>query len=122
MAKKAARKAAKRVAPQDFSVGQRLRYIRENRKMTQAELAHLAKLTQATIANIESGKKEPSLSAIERIANALDIHIATLFSADDVFVIDLKRMRRKYTRAGDLTPHLYMAIGQILKYAKDIGF
>ncbi len=115
-------KTKKKVSPQNYSIGERLKYIRENRKLTQQELADLSKLTQATIANIENGKKSPSIEALESVSTALDIHIATLFSADDVYVIDLKRIRRKYSKAEDLTPHLYMAIGQILKYAKDIGF
>ena len=106
----------------EYSLGERLKFIRETRQMTQTELARHSSLTQATIANLESERKSPSIETLEKLAAALDIHIATLFSAEDVFVFDLKRLRRKYTKAGKLTPHLYMALGQVIQYAKDISF
>ncbi len=106
----------------EYSLGERLKFIRETRKMTQAELAEQSGLTQATVANLESERKSPSIETLEKLAAALDIHIATLFSAEDVYVFDLKRLRRKYTSADKLTPHLYMAIGRIVQYAKDIEY
>lgn len=106
----------------DYSLGERLKFLRESRKLTQAELGLKAKLTQATIANLEGGRKDPSVQTLEKLAEALDVHIATLFGTDEVYVFDLKRLRRKYNSADKLTPHLYMAIGRVVQYAKDIGF
>lgn len=106
----------------DYSLGERLRFIREARKMTQAGLAKASGLTQATIANLESERKDPSIQTLESLAKALDIHIATLFANDDVFVFDMKRLRRKYSKAEKLTPHLYMALGRVVQYARDIGY
>jgi transcriptional regulator with XRE-family HTH domain len=106
----------------DYSLGERLKFIRESRKITQVELAEGSGLTQATIANLEGGRKDPSIQTLEKIAKALDVHIATLFSTEDVYVFDLKRLRRKYNTADKLTPHLYMAIGRVVQYAKEIGF
>jgi transcriptional regulator with XRE-family HTH domain len=106
----------------EYSLAERLKFIRETRKMTQAELAKNSDLTQATIANLESGRKSPSIETLEKLSEALDIHIATLFSSEDVYVFDLKRLRRKYTKADKLTPHLYMALGRVVQYARDISF
>lgn len=106
----------------EYSLAARLKFIRESRSLTQAQLAATTGLTQSTIANLETGKKDPSIQTLLKIADGLDIHIATLFSTDDIFVFDLKRLRRKYTKAEKLTPHLYMALGRIVQYAKDIGF
>lgn len=106
----------------EYSLGERLKFIRESRKITQSTLAKLAGMTQATIANIEKENKSPSIETLEKIAKALDIHIATLFSTEDVYVFDLKRLRRKYTSADKLTPHLYMALGRIIQYARDIKY
>lgn len=106
----------------EYSLGERLKFIRETRKMTQAGLAKESGLTQATIANLESGRKSPSIETLEKLAEALDIHIATLFSSEDVYVFDLKRLRRKYTKAEKLTPHLYMALGRVIQYARDISY
>lgn len=106
----------------EYSLSERLKFIRESRKMTQVDLAKLSGLTQSTIANLENGNKEPSIHSLEALAKALDIHIATLFSTEDVYVFDLKRLRRKYNNSDKLTPHLYMALGRVVQYAKEIGF
>jgi transcriptional regulator with XRE-family HTH domain len=111
-----------KLAHPEYSLGERLKFIRESRNLTQNELAHASGLTQSTIANIEKENKDPSIQTLEKIAKCLDIHIATLFSTEDVYVFDLKRLRRKYTKAEKLTPHLYMALGQVIQYARHIGF
>jgi len=115
-------KRQKQVQYPEYNLGERLKFLRETRKFTQEDLAKAAKLSQATVAHIERGTKDPSVKTLGALASALDVHIATLFSMDDVYVFDLKRLRRKYTRAELLTPHLYMAIGRVMEYARDIGF
>lgn len=105
----------------EYSLADRIKYIRENRNLTQKDLAELADVSQATIAHIEKESKDPSVETLDKIATALDIHIAALFSNNDTFVFDLKRLRRKYNNVDKLTPHLYMALGKVIQYAKDIG-
>lgn len=106
----------------EYNLGERLKFLRESRNLTQNELANLAKISQATIAHIEKNSKDPSVDTLKKLAEALDTHIATLFATNDVFVFDLKRLRRKYNNVDKLTPHLYMGLGKIIQYAKDIGF
>jgi transcriptional regulator with XRE-family HTH domain len=110
------------VDPPEYNLGERLRYLRETRSLTQKQLALLASVSQATIAHVEKSTKDPSVETLRKIAAALDIHIATLFSTNDVYIFDMKRLRRKYNSADKLTPHLYMAIGRVVQYAKDIDF
>lgn len=121
MAKKAARDKAAVVFP-EYDLGERLKYLRTSRGLSQAQLAKEAKVSQPTIAQIESGKKDPSVETLRKIARVLDVEVASLFAADDIFVFDLRRMRRKYNHVDKLSPHLYMAIGKVVQYAKDIGF
>ena len=116
-----AKKKGGSAAP-EYNLGERLRYLRETRSLTQKQLAELAKVSQATIAHIEKSTKDPSVETLRKIAEALDLHVATFFSTEDVYVLDLKRLRRKYNSADKLTPHLYMAIGRIIQYARDIKF
>jgi transcriptional regulator with XRE-family HTH domain len=106
----------------EYDLGERLRYLREQRGLTQKQLALNANVSQATIAHIEMSSKDPSVETLRKLAEALDIHVATLFSTNDVYVFDLKRLRRKYNHADKLTPHLYMGLGRVVQYAKDIGF
>lgn len=105
----------------EYSLSERLKYLRETRNLTQKALGELAGVSQATIAHIEKDTKDPSVETLNKIASALDIHIATLFSTNDVFVFDMKRLRRKYNNVDKLTPHLYMGLGKVVQYARDIG-
>jgi len=106
----------------DYNLGERVRFFRETRNLTQQALARLARVSQATVAQIESGKKDPSVATLCRLAEALDTHVATLFATSDVHVFDVKRLRRKYNSADKLTPQLYAALGKIVQYARDIKF
>jgi len=116
------RGAAKSGTGVEYNLGERVKYLRSLRNLSQAQLAKDAKLSQATIAQIESGRKDPSVQALRQIARALDTEVAGLFTGDDIFVFDLRRLRRKYNHPDKLTPHLYMALGRVVQYAKDIGF
>lgn len=108
--------------PSEYRLNERLRYIREQRKLSQADFAKTVGLSQSTIAQIETGKKEPSLEALRKIAKRLDVDVATLFASEHVHVFDLPRMRRKYKKPGDLSDHLHRALWNVIEYARNIGF
>ena len=57
----------------------KLKEIRENKNMTQATLANLCGVTQASISQIESMERTPSVKLIEKIAQALNIDRMYLF-------------------------------------------
>ena len=54
-------------------VGQRIRKIREERKLTQAELATIVSLTRTSITNIEQGRQKLLLHTLYDIAAALAV-------------------------------------------------
>ncbi|OFZ19588.1 MAG: hypothetical protein A2Z20_06430 [Bdellovibrionales bacterium RBG_16_40_8] len=56
-------------------------------------------------AQIESGRKVPSISTLKQIALALDIEIAILFASDDVHVFDMKRLGAKISEGGGFESH-----------------
>ncbi|MFN7453401.1 MAG: helix-turn-helix domain-containing protein [Pseudobdellovibrionaceae bacterium] len=116
-----AKKKTTKVEHPEYNLGERLKFIRESRKLTQTQLSKMADVSQATIAHIERGTKDPSVEMLRKIATSLDIEVATLFAAEDIYVFDLKRLRRKYKRSQDLTPHLYKALSLVVQYARDIG-
>lgn len=58
---------------QDGSLGHRLKTLREEYGMTQAQLAGLAGVTAGLIGQIEQGKVQPSLKTLEKIAHALGV-------------------------------------------------
>ena len=65
----------------DYSklIGNRIRYFRNLRGMTQAELAEAIGIETSTLAHIEIGKNLPAISRLPRIAEVLDIEVYQLF-------------------------------------------
>jgi len=90
--------------PEGKVFGKRLREMREARGETLRSLADAAGLTHPYIAEMESGRKVPSLTTLIRLAIALECEVTDLV---DVFVKhDMKKLipkgqkpARKRTRA-----------------------
>ncbi|NLH35334.1 MAG: helix-turn-helix transcriptional regulator [Lactococcus chungangensis] len=59
--------------------GKRLRQIRMSKKLTQDDLARITSLSSSFISTLERGVNAPSFSALEAIANALDVEVRVLF-------------------------------------------
>jgi len=107
----------------NYSLPERLVYLRnERRSLTQSQLAKMSGVSQSTIAQIERGLKDPSISTLKKIAAALDVHVAVLFASDEVHVFDMARLRTRYGNVDDLNPTLYTALGKVLQWARDIAF
>lgn len=54
-------------------LGNNIREVRKQKQLTQEELADKAHLDYSYINQIENGKRNPSMDAVERIAKALGI-------------------------------------------------
>lgn len=59
-------------------LGENLRKWREKKNMSQGGLAAYLSVDRAYISNIENGRMNPTLSTLEKIANALGISISEL--------------------------------------------
>lgn len=59
-----------------------LKFLREQRKLSQNKLAELANVNQTTIARWESEEISPSLDNIYDVANVLNVSIADLTGRD----------------------------------------
>jgi len=57
------------------AVGEAIRRIREERRLSQAELADRARLTQATISRIESGSRRGDIETLALIAAGLGFEL-----------------------------------------------
>lgn len=60
-----------------------IKIARTIKKMTQARLAELIDVHEKYIGVIEAGKQNITLKTLNKIANALDINIETLFKERD---------------------------------------
>ena len=59
--------------PEDVRVGATIREMRMMRGYTQDELSRAATISRPYLANIESGRKRPSMKAVARISRALAV-------------------------------------------------
>jgi len=62
-----------------ISFGKHLKKLREERSLSQEELAHRASLDRTYISGVENGRRNISLKALNSIANAMKINLAELF-------------------------------------------
>jgi transcriptional regulator with XRE-family HTH domain len=63
------------------SLGVAIRRLREERGITQEDLAHDAGVTTGTLSKLERGESNPGWSTVERIAGALDVSLVELARA-----------------------------------------
>jgi len=63
-------------------IGKNIKAIREKKGMSQKELVNAVGLGAPMYSRIETGKVEPSLTTLEKIAKALNVKLTDLFEAD----------------------------------------
>ncbi len=66
------------------ALGKRIKYLREQRKLTQEELAEKCLLSLDYIGKIEVNINRPGLRALIKISNALDVEIKDLFDFSEI--------------------------------------
>lgn len=62
-----------------ISFGNHLKKLREERSLSQEELAHRASLDRTYISGVENGRRNISLKALNSVAKAMEINLAELF-------------------------------------------
>ncbi len=67
-----------------MNVGENIKRIREVKKLSQKEVISAIGMGAAQYSRIENSKTDPSVSTMERIAKALGVELAELFSADSL--------------------------------------
>jgi transcriptional regulator with XRE-family HTH domain len=61
-------------------IGNRIRQLRQEKYLSQEAFADLCELDRTYISSIEKGKRNVSIINLEKIANALNINLSTLFN------------------------------------------
>ena len=59
--------------------GERVKQVRNQKKITQLELCHKIRMEQKTLSAVENGRMEPCLRNIDLLATGLGVQLATLF-------------------------------------------
>ena len=60
-------------------LGKRIREIRLQKKITQTEIAYRCGFDKSNYNTIETGKRNPTILSLIKIANALDVSLIDLF-------------------------------------------
>ena len=81
----------------EVNLGSLLRRVREERGLSQRQLAKRAGISNATVSMIESNAVNPSVGALKRVLDAVPIGLS------DFFAMDQAQTRRVFYRAGELT-------------------
>ncbi len=66
-------------------VGARLRLIREERRISQEEIAFAAEVTQASISNYENGRNEIPLSVLLSVCDFLSVPLAEMLPMANLY-------------------------------------
>ena len=73
-------------------IGRRIREARRRRGLSQSEVSQAAGITQASLSNYETGKRELPLSTVMNLAAALDVPLGDLMEIPDVMVLRDSRL------------------------------
>lgn len=69
----------------NMNLGNNIRKIREAKGLAQKEVALNCKMDAGQYSRVENNKTDIALSSIVKIAKALGVEVAELFTADDIF-------------------------------------
>ena len=90
-------------------LGDKIKLYRENKKMTQKEVADILNVSSATISKYESGTLEPNIESLKRLAELFDISVDELlndeeykFDISKINVLDILREQKEMKLKGNL--------------------
>ena len=90
-------------------LGDKIKLYRENKKMTQNEIANILDVSPATVSKYESGALEPNIESLKRLAELFEISIDELLNdQEDKFdisktnVLDILREQKEMKLKGNL--------------------
>ena len=67
----------------EYTVGDRLRFFREQKHISTNKLANLAGISQSYVREIELGNKNPTIEIIFHLCRALDISLKDFFDDEN---------------------------------------
>ncbi|MDI6908168.1 MAG: helix-turn-helix transcriptional regulator [Thermoanaerobacterales bacterium] len=99
----------------NLNIGRRLTEIRTMAGISANALAKKAGVAQSTISEIEAGKRQPSLSVLQKLSTALGITLADFFAPAGQGAEPLPaELRRLLEKARELTPEELAAFERML--------
>ncbi len=106
-----------------MNIGDKIRKLREEKGITQTELARLSKLTSVAICNIENGKRPvPSSGTLQKLASALHVTTDYLLSDEEEFsdedILRDPNIKMMFESAKGLTKEDLKGVISYIRYVK----
>ena len=90
-------------------LGDKIKLYRENKKMTQNEIANILDVSPATVSKYESGALEPNIESLKRLSELFEVSIDELLNDEDdkfdiskVNVLDVLKEQKEMKLKGNL--------------------
>jgi transcriptional regulator with XRE-family HTH domain len=99
----------------EVDFGERLASLRQERGLTQAELAGRVGVHPSQVHRYEAGSAEPTLGVLRGLALALQVSTDSLVFADDVTDLVEPRMRRAFENAAHLSEHEQAVVAELIE-------
>lgn len=100
---------------QRIEVGTRIRELRKIRGRSQADISNHMGITQASLSNYETGKRDLPLSTAVKLAAELDVPFGDMLQTNEMIVLRDSRLGRAMRTLAD-SPELLQAVieGRVL--------
>jgi DNA-binding XRE family transcriptional regulator len=95
------------------TLGKSLRFLRQQKRVTMRALAARTDFTPSFISQIENGQCSPSISSMEKIANALDVTLAEFFLSVNKQVVNIVRSGDRVHMALDWSQAEIASLGSL---------
>ncbi|BBB92699.1 MAG TPA: helix-turn-helix transcriptional regulator [Methylomusa anaerophila] len=95
-----------------MTIAERIIYLRREKGYSTNKLAQLAEIGQATLREIEIGKKSPNITTLEKICKALEISLADFFTLES----DTITINHNNDEMDDLPEHIKQEIDLIKEF------
>jgi len=101
----------------ELQIGQKIRVLRQKRRMTLQDLSEATELSKPLLSQVENDQVIPPLATLLRIAKALKMPLQTFFEEEDnhqkclvVRADDAERMNRQPSHGGAPQPYFYHSL------------
>lgn len=101
-------------------VGKNIKLFREQKNITQSELAEKLNVTRQAVSNWENEKTEPDIDTLHKIASALDVPIEQIIYGTKREMKVIKKVIHKHNTTEHITKGLSFgaALAMIISYVK----
>ena len=96
-----------------YEIGSRIRKFREDRKLSQKELAEMINVSNSRVSNWEQGINRPDADILADLCKALDVSPSELLDVK-ISTDNLTEHERKIIKAYRSKPELHLAINILL--------